>query len=577
MRPTSPSHLPLARSLAAGVLVGAISVATAAVRSNTAPASNDIPDLRSRQLDNPLAYVPPQCYTRTEEAQGKVHNPCYTCHQASQEPNYIDDADLQTAYDLTGDDGVPVNNPWTNLFQDRRAAVAGISDASILAYVRQDNYRGSDGTPQLATTLRHNLPARWDSNGNGRWDGYLPDAGFRFDAEGFDVRADGSYSGWRAFAYAPFLGTFWPTNGATDDVLIRLAPAFWQNEQGQPDMVAYKTNLAIVTAVVQRRDVPLEVAVDESQWQVDLDKDGRYGTARVVRYDWAPLQGRTMSYVGKARQELAAGRVHLAGGLFPEGSEFLHSVRYLDPDDAGGIQLAPRMRELRYAAKKSWYSYSTLREMALKEVREKSVNPERTRQFSGSAESGLGNGQGWVYQGFIEDSQGRLRPQTYEETVFCMGCHSGIGATTDSAFSFPRKFVSGNDGVTRHGWYHWSQQGLAGMPEPLRKDGQPEYAFYLASNGAGDEFRGNAEVQARFFDNQGQLRPDRLAALRSDVSVLLNPSRARALLLNKAYRVIVAEQSFTRGRDATVTPVETVHRQIVPGTPTGVVEPLTGQ
>lgn len=577
MRPTHPSHLPLALSLAAGVLVGAISVATAAVRTSSVPASSDIPDLRSRQLDNPLAYVPPQCYTRTEDERGKVHNPCYTCHQASQEPNYIDDADLQTAYDLTGDDGVPVNNPWTNLFQDRRAAVAGISDASILAYVRQDNYRGSDGTPLLATTLRNNLPARWDSNGNGRWDGYLPDAGFRFDAEGFDLRADGSYSGWRAFAYAPFLGTFWPTNGATDDVLIRLAPAFWQNEQGQPDMVAYKTNLAIVTAVVQRRDVPLEVAVDESQWLVDLDKDGRYGTARVVRYDWAPLQGRTMSYVGKARQELAAGRVHLAGGLFPEGSEFLHSVRYLDPDDSGGINLAPRMRELRYAAKKSWYSYSTLREMALREVREKSVNPERTRQFSGSAESGLGNGQGWVYQGFIEDSQGRLRPQTYEETVFCMGCHSGIGATTDSAFSFPRKFVSGNDGVTRHGWYHWSQQGLAGMPEPLRKDGQPEYAFYLASNGAGDEFRGNEEVQARFFDSQGKPRADRLQALRSDVTVLLNPSRARALLLNKAYRVIVAEQSFTRGRDATLTPVATVHRQIVPGTPTGVVEALTGQ
>lgn len=535
--------------------------------------SSDIADLRNRTLNNPLAYIPSQCFTKTQDEQGRSHNPCFACHIGSSEPNFIDDGDVQLAYDFPGDDGANIDNPWLNLFKDRRQAIAAISDAQMLAYLRQDNYSGSDGRPQLARILSESLPYVWDVNGNGRWDGYLPDAGFIFDRQGFDHRADGTYSGWRAFAYAPFLGTFWPTNGATDDVLIRLAPAFWQNEQGQPDLAIYRVNLAIVTALIQRRDVPLETAVDEIALQVDLDKNGSLGQASLVRYDWAPLQGRLMSYVGQARREQAAGRLHLAAGLFPEGSEFLHSVRYLDPDEQGGIGLAKRMRELRYAVKKSWYSYSDLKETALKEVREKSVSPERTRQFTGNAESGLGNGQGWVYQGFIEDSQGRLRPQTYEETAYCIGCHSGIGATTDSAFAFPRKF---KENSLQSGWYHWTQQGLAGTAEPLRSDGLPEYAHYLAQNGAGDEFRANTEVMARFFDGQGKLKSSLIEQLRHNIALLLSPSKERAMALNKAYRTIVAEQSFILGRDATSTAPVNVHRSIRNGTATGIVQPVSG-
>jgi hypothetical protein len=61
----------------------------------------------------------------------------------------------------------------------------------------------------------------------------------------------------------------------------------------------------------------------------------------------------------------------------------------------------------------------------------------------------------------------------------------------------------------------------------------------------------------------------------SDVSVLLLPSPARALLLDKAYRVIVQEQSFVRGRDATVTPAVHVHRQLPEDElATGVTEPV---
>lgn len=530
--------------------------------------AEEVTDIRGTVLANPRAYITSQCFTKTRDEAGRVHNPCFSCHVPSAEPNYVNDGDVQLAYDFPGDPDSVLENPWSNLFKDRSAAVAAISDDVIRAYIREDNYL-KDGSPILAATLSKSLPAKWDVDGNGSWGGYRPDAYFNFDGEGFDRGPGQGYTGWRAFAYAPFLGTFWPTNGSTDDVLIRLAPAFRQSEGGGTDLEVYKTNLAIVQALIQRRDVMLEAPVDEAALQVDLDKDGKLATASRVAYEWAPNENRLMSYVGKARLELQAGRLHLAAGLFPEGTEFLHSVRYIDVDAQDNIGLAKRMKELRYAVKRSWFSYSALSERALKEVKEKQQFPERTRQFTGNAELGLSNGQGWVLQGFIEDAKGRLRPQTYEETAFCMGCHSGIGATTDSIFSFPRKF---KDGAYRLGWYHWTQKGLQGTPEPMRSDGKPEYAHYLQQNGAGDEFRGNTEVMEKFFNPDGSLKADMLARLRTDITVLLNPSGSRALALNKAYKALVEEQSFAFGRDATVKPLQTVHKSIQIGTGTGVGE-----
>lgn len=566
---------PVALATGSIVLIGAVGVMVACGNGGTRNESTqaEVMDIRATTLANQIAYVSSQCFTKTVDAAGKVRNPCYACHIPSREPNYLDDGDMQSEYGFPGDSGATIVNPWTNLFKDRSAAVAGMTDDAILAYVRQNNYL-ENGGPELAGRLGSALPAAWDVNGNGKWDGYLPDAYFNFDSEGFDRAPDGGHTGWRAFAYAPFLGTFWPTNGSTDDVLIRLAAAFRQAEDGTADLTIYKTNLAILTSLIQRRDVALPTPVNEALAGVDLDGDGNLGTARLVKFDWAPLEGRLMSFVGKARLEQQAGRIHLAAGLFPEGTEFLHSVRYLDADDSGVVGMAKRMKELRYAVKRTWYTYSDLKAAALKEVREKDANPERTRQFTGNAEIGMGNGQGWTYQGFIEDRNRRLRPQNYEETAFCIGCHSGIGATTDNAFSFPRKFRE-SDGF-QAGWYHWSQKGLAGTPEPVRGDGRYEYTYYLEQNGAGDEFRGNDEIKAKFFAADGSLKPDMIEKLHADVTVLLAPSRGRALALDKAYRAIVQEQSFVLGRDATTTPVTTVHQGVVKGTPTGVVEVVTG-
>ncbi|WP_462322776.1 hypothetical protein, partial [Halochromatium sp.] len=481
-----------------------------------------------RETWNEAAYIPSQCYTDTI-ADNRVYNPCFSCHTESRAPNALNDGDLQTTYAFPK----PARtNRWINLFRDRSKQMAAIPETAILQWVREHNY------PALAARLMVDLPTAWDANGDGLWSGYVPDCHYRFDEQGFDRAPDGTPSGWRAYGYYPFPGTFWPTNGSTGDVLIRLAEPLRNNEAGEYDEAIYRVNLAIVEAMIKERDVALVPPVAETDVGVDLDADGRLGTADHVR--WSEHE-RVQSYVGAARVEQNAGRLHLAAGLFPEGTEFLHSVRYIDPDTDNGLGMANRMKELRYARKGDWVNEDALRHQVWHEALEKLGSPDRLRKITGSHETGLSNGQGWFYQGFIEDANGELRPQTREELTFCMGCHGGVGATRDGIFSFARK-LDGRD--AGGGWFHWSQRGLAGIPEPIRPDGQPEYAFYLQHNGAGDEFRANAEVIARFFDANGTLRPDMLMRLREDISVLLRPSRQRALDLNRAYRVIVREQSF---------------------------------
>ena len=519
-------------------------------------------DLTSDTLANRSAYIPPQCYTKTVDDSGKVHNPCYACHTLSPVPNYARDADLQLEYSFA----TPArNNPWLNLFIDRRVGVAAIGNDEILDYVRHDNYLDGEGRIRIARLLEQ-VPRGWDRNGDGEWNGYIPDCYFAFDGAGFDRAPDGEPTGWRAFAYAPFPGTFWPTNGSTDDVLIRLGPEYRQDETGNLDLEIYKLNLAIVEALVTRRDVPISPA-DETHLGVDLDHDGELDTATLVVFDWAPSEGRAMRWVGRARSLQERGQAPLAAGLFPFGTELLHSVRYLDVvDDA--VAMARRMKELRYMRKSSWLSYSDLEQAAANEAKEKHDFPDRLRSVLGDVERGVSNGKGWWLQAFIEDARGDLRPQTYEELVACAGCHGGLGVTTDTVFSFPRK-------VPEDGWVHWTQRGLVGFPEPRRPSGAFEYTFYLQHNGAGDELRSNAEILDRFFDASGELLESEVEALHDDIGRLVLPSSERALLLDKAYRVIVEEQSFVRGRDATVTAQLNVHREVREVQLTGVEQPVS--
>ncbi|QBZ82887.1 hypothetical protein GHNINEIG_00926 [Hydrogenovibrio crunogenus] len=525
-------------------------------------------DLLSNQIhNNKAAYIPAQCYTKTRNKRGQVHNPCFSCHTVGQEPNYIDDSAFQMAYDFRT---YSRTNRWTNLFKDRSAVVKAISDEDILKYVRSSNYFDEEGNIRLAS-LGKQVPSDWDVNQNKRWDGYVPDCFFNFDSEGFDVTPQGHDSGWRAFAYSPFLGTFWPTNGSADDVLIRLPESMRQTEAGLYSRIVYRLNLAIVEAMITRKNIAIP-ATDESVYQVDLNRNGVLDMATEVVYRWAPTKGQNMSYVGKAKQLQKKGRIHLAAGLYPEGTEFLHTVRYLNVNSDQKIELAPRVKELRYSYKQSWNNYSQLNSAAMGEVIEGDQFPDRLRTITGNSETGVINGLGWVYQGFIEDQSGHLRPQTYEESMSCIGCHSGLSVTADSSFAFSRKLGSSN---FQAGWFHWSQKGLSGLKEPQWKDGRWEYTQYLLENHSGNEFRNNEEVKNKFFDSKGILKPAEVETLHHDIAHLLEPSTERALTLNKAYKVIVEEQSYIYGREPHVLPLNDTVWDIIPdGETTGVEAPI---
>lgn len=548
----------------AGLITGAMIGSMIVQAASDTPVS--LPDYQVSYFSHATPYIPPQCYTNSQ-VNGQIFNPCYVCHTQGKRPNVLNDSDTQLNFTFLG---AAQTNPWRNMFVDRRGQIAAISDTSILSYVRQDNYRDAQGNIKLLARIAENLKAL-DLNQNGHWDGYTPDVYFQFDDEGFDHRPSGDYSGWRAFAYYPFLGTFMPTNGSTDDVLIRLPQAFQRDEKGQWDLAIYKINLAIVEAMIKEKNIPI-APVDERRVGVDLNKNGKLDRAEQVVYDWAPLQQRNMSYVGAAKQLLADKKLHIAAKLYPEGTEFLHTVRYLDVAADGRVTLSARLKELRYSRKKFWATYFDHQAIAGKEIKERHDFPERAKTILGDPEQGITLEQGWVYQGFIEDQQGELRPQTFEESAFCAGCHSGTGSHVDSSFAFYRKF---DQTQFRQGWYHWSQKPLVAVADPRREsDGENEYAYYLKHNPYGDEYSSNLEVHAKFFTAKGEPKAEAFRKLQQDIAYLLMPSAARALALDKAYKKVVEEQSFNLGRDAVIAPLQNVHKHLEENQETGITRAL---
>lgn len=466
-----------------------------------------------RAVYNAEAIIPPMCYTRTE---GR-HNPCYVCHQdrIGDHPNRMNDADLQQAYSFSE---LGTKNHWSNLFEDRSSRVAAISDEEILEWVEQDNYS------ELASRLR--------AEG---FEGYVPDlanlqlgAG-AFDAEGF--AKDGSH--WVAFNYKPLPSTFWPTNGATDDVMIRLPAPFRRTARGAYSRDVYKANLAILEARIKGLSSVSARDVDENAVGEDLDGDGRLGIAREIR--------RVSRFVGEAKPYFTLPY------LYPLDTEFLHSVRYIGVDAAGNVHVPARMKELRYMRKRFMLTDQQVIEAYRQEGYDKELG--RLPGYIDRGQHGLDNEMGWLISGFVENRKGRLRFNTYEENLFCMGCHTSIGSTIDDVFSFARKL----DGAKG-----WGYIDLRGMPDaPSRGESKGEIATYLERAGGGGEFRSNPEMEQRWF-TEGHADAAKIAAA-EDVYALVTPSRRRALELNKAYRVIVDDQDYIFGRDPTVSPLPNVY------------------
>lgn len=551
------SGIPLLRLVAPGP-------ATTTALARPAAATHAPRNFEPPALANRAAYIPPQCYAQTRDtSDAQAHQGCFVCHQESRPPNYVNDAGAQSKWSMPG---YATHNRWLNLRSPPPPAT--LDDAALLSWIRTSNYEGAERGLTLAQELASPPPA-WDANGDGAWNGYVPDCFFHIDDSGFDTGVDGSKTGWRAYAWMPTPGMFLPTNGSLGDALIRLPPPYRKDAQGRESEAIYRINLAIVEAYVTRVSVPI-AATDERSLGSDLDGDGALGLARRIGFVWPPKTGRTFHYVGQAAELDPKRDGWPAAGLFPRGTEFLHSVRYLDVVD-DRVRMAARMKELRYMRKARWLDYGQLEQIAQAETREKFKSPDKLKRVLVEGERGATTGIGWVMQGFIESADGRLRPQTLEETAACVGCHGGLGATTDATFSFARKLGAGS---FRDGWFHPNQHDWADVPERKRADGRGEYTHYLLSVGGADDFRSNAEVRRKFFDDDGKLKPAPARQLQRDVSSLLMPSPARALALNRAYLGLVRVQRFDAGRDVSVGAPPQLHARVSQDAPTGVSVPL---
>lgn len=472
---------------------------------------------------NPESPIPSQCYTRTE---GK-HNPCYVCHQSypktDNKVNALNDGFLQGSYAFS-DEGV--HNSWVNLFKDRTEFIDSMSDAEILDYINQDNYS------ELVRWMKSDA-----------WQGVVTEIkGLEKGAEAFEkngLAKDGS--GWVAFNYKPLPSTFWPTNGSTDDVMIRL-PEKFQRSNGEFSEDVYFANLSLVEMAIKDLSEVASQPINEAALDVDLDADGVLS----VRAEKIFKRDR---YVGDASD------VELISQLYPVGTEFLHTVRYLDVNN-GEIMPSKRMKEVRYLKKKKFIQPNSILSTHYSERKEKHF--EQLPTVSDYGDEGMGNRHGWVLWGFIEDAQGKLRKQHFEEQFFCVGCHKSVGTTIDQTYSFPRK-VNGKDG--------WGYINLKAMTDVANiGETQGEYLTYLERVGGGDEFRQNTEMLERWFNGDSTLKRDEIETLES-IYELITPSPERALTLNKAYLAIVKEQSFLYGRDTSVKPAKNVFQDVDRETP----------
>ncbi|AEA98490.1 hypothetical protein [Alteromonas mediterranea] len=470
---------------------------------------DDIPALayiEHNEVYNPESVIPPQCYTKTDG----VNNPCYACHQSydsiEKRPNQMGDGTLQGNYEFSD---VGLTNSWKNLFIDRTSLIGGIDDATIKKYVKEDNYTASLEKDVMPDYMRiENLSS----------------ADNAFDKDGF--AKDGS--GWVSYNYKPFPSTFWPTNGSTGDAMIRL-PDDFQTLNGEYNKAIYTLNLSLVEMALKELDTLTVAPVNELVLNIDVNQDGKL-TKSVTEI------ARSSHYVGDAKA------VPLAHMLYPEGTEFLHTVRYIGVDEDGTIYNAPRMKEVRYMKKHMFRSRESLASAYYAEAKDKHF--EKLPQTRYLGEKGIDNGFGWTINGFIENEQGELRAQHDQELAFCNGCHKTVGSTFDQTFSFARK-VPG-----QAGWGYINLKEIEDVPNINEEKG--EFLTYMERVGGGDEFRQNGEMLAKWFDEKGMVKVEEVQRAKS-VYDIITPSPERAYALNKAYLTIVKEQSYLFGRDATLT------------------------
>jgi hypothetical protein len=481
-------------------------------QNNTVASIPAIEFINQNETYNPESVIPPQCYTKTDS----IHNPCYVCHQTysssdgSPRPNMMSDGDLQGQYDFSD---VGLHNSWKNLFVDRTEMIEKISDEEISAWVETDNYQ------EFIENLED----------NSEWKGEIPKLNnLAYPVKAFasnGIALDGSH--WVAFNYKPFPSTFWPTNGSTGDVMIRLDKVF-REDKGKYSQDVYFTNLALLEITLKDLDQVSIINTSEKAMNLDLNGDGDLqNSINTIK--------RRSHFVGDASD------IKLEHMLYPENTEFLHTVRYIALDEEGKPYNAPRMKELRYMKKVQFKSRQALSTAYYREAKEK--DDEKLPLTIQIGDRGIDNGFGWIINGYIEDKAGQLRQQHEQELEFCNGCHKTVGSTFDQTFSFARKLEG------QEGWGYIDLKKMKDTPNIGQVEG--EYLTYMERVNGGDEFRQNGEMKRKWFNSDGTINKNKVENV-SSIYNLIMPSAERAQKLNKAYKTIVDQQSYIYGRDANI-------------------------
>lgn len=368
--------------------------------------------------------IPAQCWIETNYG---TQNACKYCHT-----DYLAKIQHGNAYPISEDQEVysfpsPNLNEilWQNVIYpkniEKRLTAEGIAIPNIedVEYVRYDNWtpafemaRGNgqnhcinDQSPNSnfilfpALNPNHLYPYTKENPTSNGMHGFI-------DNQGFVQTENEQYTGWRAVNFFPYT-LFTPLTGSVSGIYIRL-PEKFMSTKGEVNIDIYAQNLNILEQNIKNQ------------------------------------QFKQKHYVGDASD------VKVKKGFYPVGTEFAHPLHYVDlnADGEAGLSIdgvvsnnsyqyefpgtrSKRVKEIRYMYK--W------KDLELKDIEEKD-NEDAFGSYIGAEGQGwIDNGGGWIIAAFIENRQGRLRPQTTEELSQCLGCHAKVGSTVDAIWSFQRK------------------------------------------------------------------------------------------------------------------------------------------
>lgn len=368
--------------------------------------------------------IPVQCWIETGYG---TQNACKYCHT-----NYLAEIEHGNNFPI-GEDQIlySFQSPnlnrinWPNVIYpqniDRRLAQQGTaipSSEENLIYVRTDNWRSAYRSARQSGDLswnnlkqknhpmqlfpaldpNHLYPNKTDNPTDSGTHGYI-------DAEGFVRNEKGEPTGWRAVNFFPY-AIFTPLTGSVSGIYIRLPEPF-------------RTNKGVVSLEIYRKNLDI------------LEKN---------------IKNRSRSAAGYIGD--AAG-VPVEKGFYPVGTEFAHPLHYVDlrADGESGRSLdgvyqnetvdyefpgtrSKRVKEIRYM-----YKWKTV---TLDDIGDKESD-EEPFVYGKSWKGWIDNHCGWILAAYIERPDGQLRPQTTEELLQCLGCHSSVGNTIDAVWSFQRK------------------------------------------------------------------------------------------------------------------------------------------